>query len=204
MKTPSVRQKKLEEGVALGKTPPQAAREAGFSESYSRVDVYKNLANPSVQERIERRRAKLMERANVRYEEIIGSLAEIATSSLADVLPEDEFLQRAKANGTDHLIKKIKRIVHKDGTTTYEYEMYSRLEALDQLADNLGLKKEPQKNPVDSAKEFLSALKERLPELSELDLFELSIKSKSQWKDLTAEMLGIEEVRENGEDRTRP
>lgn len=39
--------------------------------------------------------------------------------------------------------------------------------------------------------------------VSDLQIFKASIKSKSQWKDLTAEMLGIEEVRENEEDRTR-
>lgn len=48
-----------------------------------------------------------------------------------------------------------------------------------------------QKNPVDSAREFLLSMKERMPDLSEMDLFELSIKSKPQWKDLTPERLGI-------------
>lgn len=77
------------------------------------------------------------------------------------------------------------------------------IEAVKEFNKITGKHKEPQKNPIDSAKDYLHLMKERMPELTDLDLFELSIKSKSQWKDLTAEMLGIEEVRENEEDRTR-
>jgi hypothetical protein len=51
-KNTSTRKEKLIEGVLRGKTPAKAARDAGYSESYSRVDVYKILAKASTQERI--------------------------------------------------------------------------------------------------------------------------------------------------------
>jgi phage terminase small subunit len=155
VKAPSTRRKKLEDAVLDGKIPATAARDAGYSESYARVDVYRTLANPSFQERLAARRMELARRAQIHTDMIIGSLAEIATASMADVVPDDELLQRAQELGTDHLIKKLKvktRYISNgpgrdpDKEVTHEFEMYSRLDALGQLRDTFGMKQEPRPN----------------------------------------------------------
>lgn len=178
-KKPSTRREKLVEGVVRGKTPAKAARDAGYSESYARVDVYRNLAKPSISEAIERRRAELMRRAKIHTDEIVGSLAEIATSSIGDVAPEDEFIARAKELKTDHLIKKLRvktRYISNgagkepDKEVTHEFEMYSRLDALNQLRDTFGMKQEPRPNSqaeLESAiTDFIRLAKERGHEIS--------------------------------------
>lgn len=160
-KAPSKRRQKLEEGVLRGKTPASAARDAGYSESFARVDVYRTLANPSFQERLEKRRAEMMRRAQIHTDTIVGSLAEIATASLADVAPDNELLARAQELGTDHLIRKVKTTTRfisngpdkePDKEVTHEFEMYSRLEALNQLRDTFGMKQEPRPNTFDETK----------------------------------------------------
>jgi phage terminase small subunit len=161
---PSVRTEKLIEGVLQGKTPPEAAREAGFSESYARVDVYRTLANPSIQERIQARQTE----AKVEANEIIGTLASHMRGDLTDLLPdEDEIRQRAKERGISHLIKKIKvktRYIpngpgkEPDKEVTHEFEMYSAQEAAKQLCAVFGLNKEAAKNPFDAAKDALATI----------------------------------------------
>jgi len=90
---------------------------------------------------------------------IVGGLAEVMTASLGDVLDEQGnfSLEAARANGVDHLVKKLKTVVFdtkdKDGNvtstrTTHEYEMYSRLDAMNQLRDTFGLKQEARRNTV--------------------------------------------------------
>jgi hypothetical protein len=125
------------------------------------------MTNDDIQERVDKRRAEAMARAGIQTDVVIGSLAEIATSSLADVLPDDEFLQKARALGTDHLIKKLRRTVRTtsggEKIETYEYELFDRLNALSQLADNLGIKQQPRQNDADrDRREDYEALVERV------------------------------------------
>lgn len=151
----TVKQAKFVEGVARGKSGSKAARDAGYSEKTARVIASENLTKPSISEAVEKRRAEAMRRAQINTDVIIGSLAEIATASLGDVLDDEgNFdIQIARVNGVDHLLKKVVRTVRhsKDGSsrTTYEYEMYSRLDALHQLRDTFGMKEEQRSNTLE-------------------------------------------------------
>jgi phage terminase small subunit len=156
----SKRRRKLEDGILQGKPAATAARDAGYSESYARSEVYRTTANHSFQERLEKRRAEMMRRSQIHTDTIIGSLAEIATASLADVVPDDELLERARELGTDHLIKKLKVKTRyypngagkePDKEVTHEFEMYSRLDALNQLRDTFGMRQEARRNEQDAA-----------------------------------------------------
>jgi hypothetical protein len=100
----SMRKEKLIEGVLQGKTPARAARDAGYSNSYARVDVYRALAHPDIRQRIEAR----IQEAQVDSDEVVGTLVSHMRADLADILPENEILQRARDAGFSHLIKKIR------------------------------------------------------------------------------------------------
>jgi hypothetical protein len=100
----SIRREKLIEGVLQGKTPATAARDAGYSDSYARVDVYRALTHPDIRQRIEAR----IQEAQVDSDEVIGTLVSHMRADLADILPENEILQRAREAGFSHLIKKIR------------------------------------------------------------------------------------------------
>lgn len=103
-KKASVRKELLIEGVLQGKTPPKAAKAAGYSDSYSRVNVYRELAKASTQERIRER----LQEAQVDTNEIIGTLVSHMRGDLADVIPDEEILKSAKERGVSHLIKELK------------------------------------------------------------------------------------------------
>jgi len=115
--------------------------------------IYKTQENARILEAVENRKAEAMRRAQIHTDIIVGSLAEIATASLADVVPDDPFLRNAKKSGTDHLIKKVKvNYDTKGNIKSREYEMYSRLEALNQLRDTFGMKQEPRANTFDETR----------------------------------------------------
>lgn len=150
---PTVKQLLTAEGIAQGKSAHRAALDAGYSPSTAKTMIYKPLENSRILEAVERRKAQAMKRAQIHTDVIVGSLAEIATASLGDVLnDEGEFsINIARENGVDHLLKKVKVKVRSipngsdrppDIETTYEYEMYDRLNALNQLRDNFGMKQE--------------------------------------------------------------
>jgi phage terminase small subunit len=154
---PTQKQLLTAEGVKQGKSLHRAALDAGYAPSTAKSLPYNSQENTRILELIQQRRAELIKRAQIHTDEIVGSLAEIATASMADVVPEDEFLQRARALGTDHLIKKLKvktryipngRDKDPDREVTHEFEMYSRLDALNQLRDTFGMKEEPRTNTL--------------------------------------------------------
>lgn len=158
-KTPKSKVDKFVEAVAQDKSGVDAVLEAGWSQTRkaARVTASRLLSNANIAERVERRKAEAMRRAQIHTDVIVGSLAEIATSSLCDVLDENgEFdINKARENNTDHLIKKLKitkRTIlggeEESGIleTKYEFEMYDRLNALNQLRDNFGMKQEPRPN----------------------------------------------------------
>jgi phage terminase small subunit len=173
-KKTSTRKERLIDDVARGKKPAQAAKDAGFSKSYSRVNVYRELAKTSIQERIAEKRAALSAQADVEAGEIIGALAGQMRGDLADIVPEDEILRQAKERGVSPLIKKLKTHTRfipqkghdKDGNplpsireVTHEFELYSAQEAAKQLASIKGLLKEPGKNPENLAREAYERLR---------------------------------------------
>jgi hypothetical protein len=151
------KQKKFVEGVVKHGNATKAAKDAGYSAKTARFIASENLTKPNILELVEKRREEAMRRAQIHTDVIVGSLAEIATASLADVIPEDEFMARARELGTDHLVKKLKvktRYISNgpgkepDREVTHEFEMYSRLDALNQLRDNFGMKEEPRTNTL--------------------------------------------------------
>lgn len=116
-----------------------------------------------------RRQADARGKAAVHTDVIVGSLVEILSASPADILPNHPILAKAKENGVDHLIKKISIIPvrigtrerkNKDGSITLspiirervDLEMYSRLDAAQQLRDNFGMKQEPRANQFEETK----------------------------------------------------
>jgi phage terminase small subunit len=173
---PTVKQQKLVEGVLQGKSVHKAALDAGYAPTTAKSLPYNSQENTRIMEAIERRREAAMRRAQIHTDVIVGSLVEIAGASLGDVLDENgEFsIQAARENNVDHLLKKVKVVTFdtkdKDGNvtstrTTYEYEMYSRLDALNQLRDTFGMKQEPRANSqaeMESAiQDFIRIARER-------------------------------------------
>ncbi len=159
------------EGVTQGKSLHKAALDAGYAPTTAKVNMYKPLENTRILEAVGKRKAEALRSAQIDTAVIVGSLAEIATASLGDVLDEngDFSLEKARENGVDHLIKRLEKTIRydKEGcrTDTYKFEMYSRLEALNQLRDNFGMKQEPRPNShseVESAiQDFISRAKEK-------------------------------------------
>lgn len=151
---PTVKQQKFVEEVLKHGNATKAARDVGYKHPNKQGPA--NLVKLGIQERIEARIAE----AKVQTNEVIGTLASHMRADLADVLPEDEILQKAKEAGVSHLIKKLKvtrrTIPVKDGEpieqVTHEFEMYSAQEAAKSLCNVLGLNKEAAKNPFDAAK----------------------------------------------------
>lgn len=110
----AVRQEKLLQGVAEGKTVNKAARDAGYSEKTVAGKVYQIMDTPAMQRRIERTIAL----AQLQTDEIIGRQVGMMRMDIADLFPDDEFLQKAQKRGISQNIKKVKReriIVGYDG-----------------------------------------------------------------------------------------
>lgn len=156
----TVKQKKFTEVFLRTGNRSQAARAAGFAANRARQTAYDLLVDkPLVRDHVNKRRAVLMDRWEMRTEEVVGALAEIATSSIGDVLEENGSfdIEKCRDRCTDHLIKKIKvtRRVDRLGeeTITTELEMYSRLEALAQLVGIFGLKQSDKSNDHDKLTE---------------------------------------------------
>lgn len=173
---PTEKQLLTAEGVAQGKSLHRAALDAGYAPSTAKSLPYNPQENTRILAAVEKRKAVAMRRAQMHTDVIVGSLAEIATASLGDVLDEggDFSLEKARENGVDHLIKKLEKIVRHDSeggrTETYKFEMYSRLDALGQLRDTFGMKQEARPNniaEVESAiQDFMRKANERGYQLS--------------------------------------
>lgn len=165
----TIKQRKFAEIYLQTGNKTRAAREAGYGGKALAQTAQDILVNrPGVRDYINRRRAVMMERHCINTSEIIGGLAEIATSSIADVIESDGSfdIEKCKERGTDHLIKKVKVTVRftKEGEriVTTELEMYSRLEALAQLVPIFGLKQADRTNDHDE-----NALKENIAKFIE-------------------------------------
>lgn len=153
---PTLKQQKFTEEVLKDGNATRAARAAGYKHPNKRG--FENVVKSGIQERIQKR----IEEAKVQTNEVIGTLVSHMRGDLAEVLPDNEFLSRAKAAGLSHLVKKVKTTERytKDGEriVTHEFEMYSAQEAAKQLCAVFGLIKLPATNPNDAAKEALRAI----------------------------------------------
>jgi hypothetical protein len=103
-------------------------------------------------------------------DQVIGGLVEIACASIADTLDCDYNFswEQAKKNGVDHLVKKIV-VTERHGKNGHDRkttcEMYSRQDALEELSQIMGLRKQQAKNPHEAAMEALDDLKAEFPNL---------------------------------------
>lgn len=125
----------------------QAALLAGYSENTACAIANENLNKPYIQTAIEKRKAEYRALADVEAKDIIGAQQEIAFASIEDALDDDGYINfpKAKQNGAAKLIKKISRTPNKYGEAV-TVEFYSRSDALNQLADILGIKQMPKEN----------------------------------------------------------
>lgn len=152
-----VRARKTVEGILEGKPMMTAAIEAGYSPVYAKSHLYHSETAKWIHDEVERRQREAMKKAAVHTDVIVGHLVEIATASISDVLDDngDFDIQKARASGVDHLIKRLKKTkrTDKNGTTEVcEVELYSRLEAISQLRDNFGMKQEPRANTFEESR----------------------------------------------------
>lgn len=158
---PTLKQQKFVEEVLKDGNATRAAREAGYK--HPNVQGCQNLVKLNIQERIQARIAE----AKVETNEVIGTLASHMRADMADIVPDDEILQAAKASGVSHLIKKLRiktryisngRDKEPDKEVTHEFEMYSAQEAAKSLCNVFGLNKLPAANPLDAARASYEAL----------------------------------------------
>jgi hypothetical protein len=154
----TVKEAKFVEHMAAGESGGAAVNKSGWRQTpaAARVTASRLMADPAIAERVARRKAQAMARAGIHTDVIIGSLAEVSTASIGDVLDENGNFDMAtcRARGTDHLLKKVTVTERhsKDGSkrVTYSYEMYSRLDALNQLRETFGMKQEARRNEADA------------------------------------------------------
>lgn len=176
---PTLKQQTFTEEVLRDGNATRAARVAGYKHPNKRGP--ENVVKRGIQERIKNR----IEDAKMQTNEVIGTLASHMRSDIAEILPDNEVLRRAKKAGLSHLIKKMKTTERytKDGerVVTHEFEMYSAQEAAKQLCAVFGLNKLPATNPNDAAREALQSI------LSETGI------SEDQARQIVAARFGISE-----------
>lgn len=166
---PTEKQLLAAEGVAQGKSRHRAYLDAGYAPTTAKTHPYDRLENSRIRELMHERSKRAQEKASIHTDAIVGALVEIIEASPADILPEHPILKRARANGVDHLIKRITftpvkcgmKEVTKDGVTKrtpivrekIDLEMYSRLDAIGQARDNFGMKQEPRANTYEATRQ---------------------------------------------------
>ncbi|MBX3288361.1 MAG: terminase small subunit [Acidobacteria bacterium] len=164
------RDEKFVDLVAKGTSPTEAYKKAGFKDTKNaRINASQKLANPNTQALLEQRKEFYRSIADVEAAQIIGAQQEIAFGSIEDALDDTGRLdfEKAKKNGSVRLIKKISR-QHTQHGENVVVEFYSRTDALNQLADMLGLKQQPRQNEADLKRivEAIIETRRRHPEIS--------------------------------------
>lgn len=127
------------------------------SRNAAKVTGSRLLTDPNVCQQIENRRKALAQAAGLTRRMTLNLLSQIATASLSDFQNEDgEFdWEIARKRGIDHLVHEedITERNSKDGSrrVTRKYKIPDKIRALDLYTEIQGWKREPGKNPVDSA-----------------------------------------------------
>jgi nucleotide-binding universal stress UspA family protein len=148
-------EKFVENYLSNGGNATDAARLAGYSGTDNTLAVVgsDNLRKTKIEARVTQR----MIDAKIHTDEVIGTLASQMRGDIADVLPDNEIIKRARERGVSHLIKKltVKRYYPKNGDTveTTTVEMYSSQEAARTLCAVFGGNRENAPAPVSSASE---------------------------------------------------
>jgi phage terminase small subunit len=126
----TTKQRLFVEAYLANPNATDAARKAGYKGNDVTLGAVgaENLKKPQIAALVSKR----VEDAVMSADEVLRRLSEHARASLADVLDERErfVLKSAKAAGKDHLLKKLKVNVNKDGSITHEYEIHDPQAAL--------------------------------------------------------------------------
>jgi len=145
----------VENYLSNGGNATQAARDAGYSGSPDTLKqmASENLAKPYIQERINARIAE----AGVQANEVIGTLASHMRADIADIVPNNPIVRRARESGVSHWIRKltVKEYFDKSKQATVTettVELHNAQTAAKQLCAVMGLDVAPQKNPYDLAR----------------------------------------------------
>lgn len=146
---PTEKQLLAAEGIAQGKAPHRAYRDAGYSESVAKTAPYRS-ENLRIRELVEKRKAEVAKLAQIHTDVITGWLVEMATVTADDILDDQGrfSLKKARQTGAIHAIKRIEK-KGKD----FKVELYPRLDAIAQLRDNFGMKQEPRANTYEATRQ---------------------------------------------------
>lgn len=119
----------------------------------------KLLQNPTIVANVTRRRLEAAKSAGVTRDMLVGLLMQIATASLADFKNAEGNLdwELAKERGIDHLIH-AEDITERHSAigsyrVTRKFKLPDKVRAMDLIAEITGMKKQPGKNPLDSARD---------------------------------------------------
>lgn len=153
------------------KSKAEAAREAGYSPNGAKQAAAILLTNIDLCEAIEKRKADLAERADVKAEAILGGAATQAFASIDDALDEEGHfdINKARETGVIHLIKSMSRTPTKFGESV-RFEMYSAEAGRQELADYMGLKQKPRENQ-DRLKRLAVLVKQYMVDYPDAELF---------------------------------
>lgn len=140
-----------------------AAKKAGYSENTASETAYENLKKPHIVEAIEKRKAEVVQHANVTPEQVLGATALRAFATIDDAFDEQGYfdIQKARKTGAIHLVKKMSRKQTKYGEEV-SVEFYSNESAQDKLGSYLGMEKMPGQNPSDNLAIAKAVVKELL------------------------------------------
>ncbi|MEJ7862895.1 MAG: terminase small subunit [Pyrinomonadaceae bacterium] len=145
----TLKQKRFAEEMANPSTSSakEAAIKAGYSRKSAAESACENLMKSNVVSELDKRKARAALMAKINQQQVLGATAEIAFSSIADLLDADGNFDFRKAveNGADRLIKKITRSVNQFGENV-AVELYSKPDALAKIGEYLGMKQKDKEN----------------------------------------------------------
>jgi phage terminase small subunit len=121
------KQRKFIDHYIISLNATQAAISAGYSENSAAVIGHENLRKPNIKSEIDQRLAETTMTAT----EVLRRLADMARGDVGDFVnvPLEELINHPQS----HLVKKVKRIVDKDGSERTEIELYDAQSALEKL-----------------------------------------------------------------------
>lgn len=160
------KQKKFVEEYLVDLNATQAAIRAGYSKKTAKEQGYRLLTNIHIESAVQETRNKDSENCGITREKWLNELALCGFSDITNYLSVDPDTGTTKAKGfedmpkeTPRAIKKIKekRVIKEsnDGQSvildsTFEFELYSKLQALDLIGKHLGFFVE---KPAESSEE---------------------------------------------------
>lgn len=123
----------------------QAAIRAGYSEKTAHVIGHQNLRKLKIEEEIQKRRKKLIDKTELNQERILDELKNISFSDLGELFKGEETLIRP-----DQLPEETRRAIaaleiidtfDKDGnkTTRLKYKFWDKMGAIKQIREILGI-----------------------------------------------------------------